>query len=88
MADKCVCCGADVPEGRMVCPICEEKTFGEKLKKMRERKGLSQVSLAKKMGIHQSILCWYETNKVQPTLERIEWLCKALNVSATELLGF
>lgn len=24
VADTCVCCGAPVPEGRMVCPICEE----------------------------------------------------------------
>ncbi len=23
MVDTCVCCGRIVPEGRMVCPICE-----------------------------------------------------------------
>lgn len=23
--DRCVCCGEPVPEGRQVCPICEEK---------------------------------------------------------------
>ena len=23
--DRCVCCGEIVPEGRMVCPICEHK---------------------------------------------------------------
>jgi len=22
-ADRCVCCGAIVPEGRIICPICE-----------------------------------------------------------------
>lgn len=22
--DRCVCCGAIVPEGRMICPICEK----------------------------------------------------------------
>lgn len=22
--DSCVCCGAVVPEGRMICPICEK----------------------------------------------------------------
>lgn len=22
-ADKCICCGKDVPEGRQVCPQCE-----------------------------------------------------------------
>ena len=25
VADTCVCCGAPVPEGRMVCPACEER---------------------------------------------------------------
>ena len=23
MPDRCVCCGAIIPEGRMVCPNCE-----------------------------------------------------------------
>lgn len=23
MENKCVCCGADIPEGRMICPNCE-----------------------------------------------------------------
>ena len=23
MTDTCVCCGEVIPEGRMVCPICE-----------------------------------------------------------------
>ena len=25
-ADRCVCCGEIIPEGRMVCPQCEYKT--------------------------------------------------------------
>ena len=25
-ADRCVCCGAIIPEGRMVCPNCETST--------------------------------------------------------------
>lgn len=24
-ADRCVCCGEAIPEGRMVCPVCEQK---------------------------------------------------------------
>lgn len=24
MDNTCVCCGAVIPEGRMVCPICEK----------------------------------------------------------------
>lgn len=26
IADTCVCCGAPVPEGRVVCPSCERGT--------------------------------------------------------------
>lgn len=29
MEDRCVCCGAIVPEGRMVCPQCEMETDGK-----------------------------------------------------------
>ena len=24
MAEKCICCGAVIPEGRQICPLCEE----------------------------------------------------------------
>ena len=27
MSERCVCCGAEIPEGRQVCPSCE-KTHG------------------------------------------------------------
>lgn len=30
MENKCVCCGAEIPEGRMVCPSCEDIQLGEK----------------------------------------------------------
>ena len=25
MIERCVCCGAEIPEGRMICPSCEKK---------------------------------------------------------------
>lgn len=28
MEDRCVACGAVVPEGRQVCPICEARACG------------------------------------------------------------
>ena len=63
-------------------------TFGERLRKIRKERGYTQCKLSEIVGIRQCVLCWYETDKIQPTLERIEWLCKALEVSSTELLGF
>ena len=29
-ADRCVCCGEIVPEGRQICPQCERKIDGGK----------------------------------------------------------
>ena len=28
MENRCVCCGEIIPEGRMVCPLCQEKASG------------------------------------------------------------
>ena len=28
--NRCVCCGEIIPEGRMVCPVCESKTMRRK----------------------------------------------------------
>ena len=66
----------------------KKMTFGERLKTIRKAKGYKQYHLAQKAGIRQGVLSVYETDKSQPTVERLEWLCTALNVSATELLGF
>lgn len=29
MSEYCVCCGEEIPEGRMVCPICEAEVFSK-----------------------------------------------------------
>ena len=34
--NRCVCCGEIIPEGRMVCPICEKAV--EEWKKLDESK--------------------------------------------------
>lgn len=30
MEDRCICCGEVIPEGRMICPICEVKVLEKK----------------------------------------------------------
>ena len=30
MSNYCVCCGEEIPEGRMVCPSCEADEGGER----------------------------------------------------------
>lgn len=29
MSEYCVCCGEEIPEGRMVCPLCTNKAEQE-----------------------------------------------------------
>lgn len=33
MEDRCICCGAIIPEGIQVCPKCEEKSEEESVNK-------------------------------------------------------
>ena len=63
-------------------------TFGKRLKKIRKQKGLPQWKLAEKIGISQQQLCYYEKDTRVPSLTIFEWICTALGVSATELLGY
>lgn len=30
MEERCICCGEIIPEGRQVCPKCEEKSLENK----------------------------------------------------------
>lgn len=32
MENRCVCCGEIIPEGRQVCPLCEEESHRQKKK--------------------------------------------------------
>ena len=64
------------------------ETFGVRLRKIRKQKKMPQWKLAKKIGISQQQLCLYEADKHVPSLTIFEWICGALGVSATELLGY
>lgn len=44
MDNRCVCCGAVVPEGRMVCPQCEMETEQIKAGRRREKPPVRQYS--------------------------------------------
>ena len=68
--------------------VVMRETFGIRLKKIRKQKGMTQKELAEKSGLPQSQICRYEKDILSPTLNTFEWICDALEVSATELLGF
>ena len=41
MTDRCVVCGKEVPEGRMICPICEKYSNNDNSNKIPQNSSLS-----------------------------------------------
>lgn len=55
-------------------------TFGEVLKQLREKAGLSQRDLAEKAGTSQRAISFWEMGKREPALSNLQKLCTALGV--------
>lgn len=58
-----------------------------RLKELREEKGLSQMQLAKEIGVKQQTISNYEAGEREPDIRTIKKLCKFFNVTAGYLLG-
>ena len=61
--------------------------FNERLKKLREEKGLTQVQLSELTGISTRMIQKYESANARPRLDAAEKIAKALNITADQLLG-
>ncbi len=61
--------------------------FGERLRQLRNEKGLSQEALAKDLGISKGSLGFYETCKNTPDIEILDTVSKYFDVSLDYLLG-
>lgn len=61
-------------------------TIGDNLRKYRKEAGLTQVELAKRLGILQGNITRWETDKVIPSVPTLEKLSKILNVSIGNFL--
>lgn len=61
-------------------------TLGERLRKLREAQGLTQVKLASQVGISDSLIAQIETGKVQPSLNTLEKLADTFGVSVDYFL--
>lgn len=60
--------------------------FGQKVRKARLKKGLSQEELAEKAGVHRTYIGMIERAEKNITLLNIEKLAKALDISIVDLL--
>lgn len=61
--------------------------FSSNLKKIRQDKKLSQNKLASLAGVNQTTIARWENNEIAPTIDNLEDLANALNVSLPDLLG-
>lgn len=61
--------------------------FGEVLKYLRNRKGLSQSELAKRLGMSKSTISMYEIGRRQPDLNTMEVIANFFNVDMNYLYG-
>jgi transcriptional regulator with XRE-family HTH domain len=60
-------------------------TIGEKIKELRKRKGMSQEKLAKKVGVNISTVCWWETQRTEPSIFNCILLADVFGVTLDEL---
>ena len=65
-----------------------EKRFGERVRKLRQTKGLSQEELAFRAKVHRTYLGGIERGERNPALKNIAAIAKALDVSLSELFSY
>jgi len=62
------------------------KTFGMRLKELRNKKGWSQATLADKLGVTREYLARLEGGQHDPPLSTVERLAKILGVRISRLV--
>jgi transcriptional regulator with XRE-family HTH domain len=63
------------------------ENFGDRLRKVREEKGLSQVQLAEKAGLQPSAVSHFEMGRRSPSFDNLKRLADALSVTIDYLIG-
>ena len=62
------------------------KKFGKKVKELRAKLGITQEQLGEKANLHYNYIGNIETGRQNPTLETIEKIAKAFEISVSDLL--
>lgn len=64
-----------------------KESLGVRIARLRKERGYTQVELAEKMGLIQSLVSDYERGQLRPHAEMVVRFALALDISADELLG-
>lgn len=65
----------------------KDKAIAKRIKQYRKQSGLTQVALAKKMGVDPNTISRIENCWHQPSRTTIENLAKAFGLTVTDILG-
>lgn len=65
-----------------------QEALGKKIKKARHKARLTQAELAEKAGIHTNYYARLERGEVNPSMEIVENIAKALKVKSSDILPF
>ncbi len=63
------------------------ESFGERLKELRREKQISQIELAKEIGVGKSIISLWEKETCEPTLSKLISLSEYFGVTIDFLAG-
>ena len=63
-----------------------KKSIGEKIRGYRQRTGLSQNELAKRVGVTRAVVTAWESGKACPKLDKLCPLANALKCTIAELV--
>ena len=50
-SEKCMYCGNDIPEGRMICPVCEAKMLNMEAEKKKLNKTFPGCGMLKRIFV-------------------------------------
>jgi len=65
-----------------------ERRFGERIRELRQAKGLSQEELAFRAKVHRTYLGGIERGERNPALKNIVAIAEALDISLSELFSY
>lgn len=61
--------------------------FGERLRALRQERGIGQIQLAKELDVGKSIISLWEQDKCEPTLSKLAAMARFFGVSVDYLAG-
>lgn len=66
----------------------KDKTFGERIKFLRERRCWTQAQLAKEVNYSRQMIAMIETNHSSFSLEKVNLFCSALLTTPNDLFAW